>query len=294
MWRKQAATLIFLVFSGCAQRAWPTDSQRSQSFLPLEHSQLGGEPLRLFLQRRTAVLINGTLAVAEAGAKGQTLGIRFASGPNQSVNGPSHALAIDSRGYFLTAAHCLDHPHVYLIYSDGQTAHIAVPRVVANVNDTAGRVDFAILHVDATLPYVFEWSDSSKLASGQLAAAVGISSPMFISGTQLYFRETCLAGHVTSTVASKAGAIEITHDLPLRRGDSGGPLTTGDGRLFGVNTGATITCTGASISLTVRPSPEWVAHVIAEDLQEPREKTPAMANTLKAKTDAHLIVALSP
>ena len=62
----------------------------------------------------------------------QSLTLKFKAEPNTALVA-GHAVAIDRSGYFLTAAHCVDYPVNYLIFSDGQTARIAALRVVAKI-----------------------------------------------------------------------------------------------------------------------------------------------------------------
>ncbi len=229
--------------------------------------------------------------VAEAVASGQTLGVRFEKQPGKDVNGPSHAVAIDPRGYFLTAAHCLNEPSTYLIYFDGKSARIAVPRVVAKVFDSKQHLDFAVIHVDSTLPYVFEWSDAKELLAGQAALAVGSSALYADSAAHGFCTQICMGGQISSTNTGRDGTVVIYNNLPLRPGDSGGPLVTPDGKLVGLNTGVTVPSIGTSTSIAVRPDAAWVARVIEEDLKAPPDEAPAIA-ALKDKKAANLVVTL--
>ena len=154
--RAWLAVVLLWMLGGCAQFTPPSDGVRPASYQELSGVEVGGVPLERFLEQRTGIIINGSVSVAEVAANGPALAVRFKAEPNKTLNGPSHAVAIDGRGYFLTAAHCLEAPCTYLVYWDGRRARIVVPRVVAKGADRAHH-DFAIVHVDARLPDVFAW-----------------------------------------------------------------------------------------------------------------------------------------
>jgi S1-C subfamily serine protease len=288
---KRLPLWIAFTVAGCAHYVVPNDSQRIQSFQSIVQSGQTNRATELLIKQRTAVIINGHIEVAEAIGSGQTLGIRFRTVPRGYVNGPSHAVAIDSRGYFLTAAHCLNEPSIYLIYFDGQSAQIAVPRIVAKIQDCDKQLDFAVIHVDATLPYVFEWSSSKELMPGRVAVAAGSGSLHADSDTQALCTEMCMGGKISSTIVAGNGAAIIYHDLPLRPGDSGGPLATVVGNLLGLETGVRVAWTGTATSVAVRPDPVWVAHVIEDDMKVARQITPEIP-VLKNEKAANLVVSL--
>ena len=284
--------LTCLSIAGCAKFAPPTDMQRTQSFQPLSQARVGDESLETFLRQRTAAIIGGSLAVTEAQANGQTIAIRFKAEPDKLLRGPSRAIAIDSRGYFLTAAHCLEDPFNYLVYSDGTSARIAALRIVAKIKDEKTHLDFAIIHVDATVPYIFAWSGAAKDLQGNSAAAVGGASLYAISDSLAYDAPMCMAGRIISTTDAANGAVLIAHNVPIRFGDSGGPLATADGRLLGINIFGHLSWTGTMTNYAIRPDPAWITQTIAKDLQEPITSPPSISSPLQDKRKANLIITL--
>ncbi|HXE52330.1 MAG TPA: trypsin-like peptidase domain-containing protein [Tepidisphaeraceae bacterium] len=171
------------------------------------------------------------------------------------------ASAIDSRGYFLTAAHCARESDLYLGYMDSSGTKLARARVVAMPADP-DRDDFALIAVGAKVPYAFAWSDAREFAPNQAAAAVGLNFPGNRSGARALGLPTCVAGRVLSVQPMGKLAVRIRHNLPLRPGDSGGPLVWPDGKLIGVNTGA-----ARGASLAIRPDLTWIAKKISDDLR---------------------------
>jgi S1-C subfamily serine protease len=243
--------------TACTPYAFPGDRERVESFRSLASVRVAGESLDMYLRRRTAVLIG-------EGAGGE---IHI-----------SEAVSIDPRGYFLTAAHSLEATELHLFYFDGTRARVASPRVVAARRDKT-RDDFAVLHVDGTSPCVFEWADDDALSGAEVATAVGGGPDKASSQGLVVSKPQCLAGRIISTAPSGALATRIFHDLPLRPGDSGGPLATVKGKLIGINTGVSVTWLGEAVSLAIRPDRHWVWYQIDRDARmrgQTLKATPAL------------------
>jgi S1-C subfamily serine protease len=255
-----------IVASGCARFKLPSGEQRARSFDSAARAAGVDEAFARLLSRRTAVLITGDVSVAAAGPVGDgQLAVRFGAEPGRKAYSLSHAVPIDRRGYFLTAAHCLGDARTYLVYRDsGGDMRIAAPRVVAAQDDG----DYALLHVGAAVavaaaPHVFEWADAGKPATGQTVFGVGATILRVTEGGQAYVVPARMGGRVRRLrPADEKGAVLIAHDVPLRFGDSGGPLVAADGRLVGINIGGDVSLTGAVVYESVRPSARWVAEAI--------------------------------
>ena len=180
----------------------------------------------------------------------------------------------------------------YLVYFDGERARIAAPRVVAR----AGKgLDVAVIHVETTLPHVFAWSATRRTGPREMAVSVGRKEMARITDQVRYYGHAYFAGRITAVRRSAEGALAIHHDLPLRRGDSGGPLATTDGMLIGINTKGTLSM-GKQTAVGVRPDLSWVARVIQEDRsRSARERSAPHQQTPKSrlrKGAARLVISL--
>lgn len=162
---------------------------------------------------------------------------RFFEGPGGSAHGrmphraePSHeaigsGFIISSDGYVLTNAHVVDD-------ADDVNVRLYDRRVLdAEVVGTDKPYDIALLKVDADdLPTV-SLGDSSTLLPGQWVVAIG--SPF-------NFDHTVTKGIVSAVGRSFGGHDQtdvpfIQTDVPINRGNSGGPLFNMDGQVVGIN-----------------------------------------------------------
>ncbi len=262
-----------LLLAGCESYVASTDEERTASFKNYATSTIAGQPAEFYLQSRTAVILSGAYALA-ARSDGQTLTVFFRP---TAAGDYGHAAAIEADGYFITAAHCVSDTINYLIYFDGHSARIAVPRVVARQFDPEKALDFAILQVDARLPAVFAWARPGEFRPGATAFSVGCTAPYDLGLQQRAYEATCLAGHLGRLAAMSTGARVIVSDLPIRKGDSGSPLVTAGGRLLGVNSRVGLDREQARIQISVRPDPAWVARTIWEDQLRRGSGPPAVA-----------------
>jgi putative serine protease PepD len=184
----------------------------------------------------------------------------------------SCAAAIDRRGYFLTAEHCVDDGAVYLIRAEpGVQARARQARVVWQGNRKAGGPDLAILHIPETLGYVFEWADD--IAENDPVMAVGLNrTPKVLKGP------AWLGGKILELGRSEGegGGPTVLHDVPLQRGDSGGPLLNEKARLIGINVEGRVGLfrsllpnARASEGVAERPDRKWVEELIEKDAANP-------------------------
>ena len=229
--------------TACTPFAFPSDLRRANSFAPLARATVGAQSLDLYLRQRTAVLVGecpgGEMHISEA-------------------------VAVDPRGYFVTAAHCLEATQFHLFYFDGFHTRVATPRVVAVEADKV-HDDFALIHVAGTTRCVFQWAEPGLPGEADVAVAVGGGPDDPNSKSTLIPPPQCLAGRIVSLEPSGRIALRILHNLPLRPGDSGGPLATTNGKLIGINTGVRVSWLGEAVAMAIRPDPRWVRYRIDQD-----------------------------
>lgn len=155
---------------------------------------------------------------------------RFFGQPTQPHGEPRHesigsGFIISSDGYILTNNHVVDH-------ADKVTVRMQDRRVLtAKVIGTDKAYDIALLKVDAkNLPTV-TIGDSSALQAGQWVLAIGMPFDFDYTVTQ---------GIVSAVGRSVRGKDQsdvpfIQTDVPINRGNSGGPLFNLDGQVVGIN-----------------------------------------------------------
>jgi S1-C subfamily serine protease len=252
--------LLCLLCAGCVHDS--TTAQRDNSFLPYAGAKVGDAGLREFLIARSGVLVVGKqLVVADSGAGNRSPSI------HGQISGVGTAAAIDRRGYFLTAAHCVKNGPVWLLFPGNGGVEARLVRVVWRGDRSKNQPDLAVLAVSPPLQDVFEWTPACT--NGDSVVAVGISP---VSARLI--KTQCMAGKVLS-VAAEENAVSrhttISHSAPLRRGDSGGPLATADGRLIGINVSFEAGLQWKSLSLeplsgeAQRPDIKWLRQTIEHD-----------------------------
>jgi hypothetical protein len=179
------------------------------------------------------------------------------------------AAAIDRRGYFLTAAHCVQTGPVWLLFPSRRKMQAFRSRVVWRGDESRGQPDLAILHVPARLENVFAWA--TDFDGGEAAAALGVNSD-----NRHTIATQCMAGRLLSvTGQARSGGADhqlIWHDVPLRHGDSGGPLASMNGRLLGINVAGFLGLKWKRLSIEPlcwhahRPDPAGVQSIIEQDV----------------------------
>jgi S1-C subfamily serine protease len=145
------------------------------------------------------------------------------------------AAAIDQRGYFLTAAHCVEKSQRWLLFLREGKLQAERPRIVWRGGSKEGELDLAILCVSHSIGPTFQWAEAFTNGSQVVDLGLRLDGP----SRHLKAKPQYLAGRVLKvSAASTAGSLDYTvvsHSSPLRPGDSGGPLVLPDGRLLGVN-----------------------------------------------------------
>lgn len=264
-----AGLLALLVLAGCGTSAGPGDQKRAASFQPFANLQMGGVDVTDFIQARTAMIVAGV--ALEAGKNTQDGDTTLAS-----YRFPSHspgpwsrgsATAIDPRGYFMTAAHCIEPEPLTLIYLDRDTMKLAPNvRVVWRGNPKAGEPDLAVLCIGRPIRVFFEWT--APPPDGTAVIASGMNGNLDSEVNELQ----STAGKVLDTIQHEgktpaASFDTICHEAPVRAGDSGGPLITREGKLIAVTTDRGIAALRpiSPPGFAMQPNLPWLQSLIDAD-----------------------------
>lgn len=269
--------LLCLSYSGCSiQQFNAPQSKRKESLVPYRDAKIQGEAAPQFLARRSAILIR-TDKLKVTGSSKNFVTFQFdGKDPSRYEFDLGTAAAIDSRGYFLTAGHCVDNGIPYLSFLTDQKMQATPARVVWRGRPKGGP-DLALLHIPFSLKYVFAWS--SEIQPGEKIFIVGSGLAKF-PNIQLQ----AAAGKILPfprPVKTRPPALNFNHDAPLHQGDSGGPVVTHDGRLAGIDVGIQYkyylwklsgkqTCGDA-----LRPDPGWIKTLIEQDQMKLSKKIPS-------------------
>jgi S1-C subfamily serine protease len=258
-----ALAVVALGLSGCVSRQFLQDPEvRARSFAPHANRYVGFTEVRDYLAPRVALLVGGDEPPRQEWRNG-----------TMSIQGyMSCAAAIDRRGYFLTAEHCVDEGATYLIRAEpGAPPRARRARIVWQGNRKAGGPDLAIIHIPETLGYVFEWAD--EIAENDPVMAVGLNrTPKVLKGP------AWLGGKILKLGRSDGdeGNPTVLNDVPLQRGDSGGPLLNEKARLIGINVEGRVGLfrsllpnARAREGLAERPDRKWVEELIEKDAANP-------------------------
>ncbi len=254
--------LVFCLFSaGCVR--YSTPAKRDASFSPYAGAKVGQVSLREFLLARSAVLFEGgQLSVTVSGTNSRFLWIQG------TISAFGAAAAIDRRGYFLTAAHCVKKGPITLVFLDQGQLEAQSARVVWRGDVSKKEPDLAVLQVSLPLQEVFDWTPA--FTNGESIVAVGVSpvphQPM---------KTQCMAGKILRIAGGPEAVVphytRISHDAPLHHGDSGGPLVSIDGRLVGINCNLDLEFQWKHFSIepvfadAQRPDLEWLGQLIQQD-----------------------------
>ncbi|MBS0431040.1 MAG: trypsin-like peptidase domain-containing protein, partial [Proteobacteria bacterium] len=147
------------------------------------------------------------------------------NGPDRGAESMGSGFIISADGYILTNNHVVDH-------ADSVTVKLTDRRqLVAKVVGTDPQYDIALLKINASNLPVVTIGDSHSLKPGQWVVAIGSPFGFDNSVTQ----------GIVSAVGRSFGAVDqqyvpfIQTDVPINRGNSGGPLFNLQGQVVGVN-----------------------------------------------------------
>jgi S1-C subfamily serine protease len=264
-----AAVLICLI-SGCAFQQ--SQITRTISFRPYVGQHIGEVEFETFLRSRVACI--ATCEQSALTNKWKDGVFWFPDDVNVGC-----AAMIDPRGYFLTAAHCLVHKNVYLIFRNPKTAQGMPARIVWRGNVKAGEPDLAILRVEQPLNNAFNWADEVRNNEPVIAVGLGWTNKPF---RQIRHFDL-MAGQVLNVSKSESaiGGSKVSHDVPLQSGDSGGPLVDANGRLIGINVEGTprqvhwVLPKRMFPAKTERPDQKWLQEIIEQDWRAFSTASPA-------------------
>ena len=244
-------------------------SGRTNSFQPFASRQFDGVDVRTFLDARVALLF-----VSDHFPPTNEFLASFRS--NRVITGVKSsgcAAAIDRRGYFLTAAHCVDAKEFRMFgrefKTNGIVLRIMTARVVWQGDHGKGEPDLAILRIKRPIDCAFDLADEAE--NNAPVMAVG----MLRKDTTVFATMEFLGGTITGVqqrTGSEAGAI-ITTDVPLQPGDSGGPLVDTKGRLVAIDTEAFYPpghglLPGGYLSHSEHPDWKWVKEIVEKDFRD--------------------------
>ncbi|MDF1740133.1 MAG: serine protease [Verrucomicrobiales bacterium] len=247
-----------------------TDAVRDASFVPFKGVTVGSELLSRHVQKRTAFLLSG-VDLPEVTNADET-SVRGAGDSSGAVYYGS-AAAIDRRGYFVTAAHCVeDNPDkLRLTFLNDGAISVRQARVVYMGNPSTDNSDFAIVHVPMILSDVFDWADQFGMEDPVMCSGAEQAG----DGSRKHFKMVMSGGSIKALEnrVDSGNAYEIIrHSAPIYHGNSGGPLVDLQGRLVGVNFSATFSGgfmkkPSMKYSSAIRPDVKWVQRIIAKDLE---------------------------
>jgi S1-C subfamily serine protease len=257
---------FFLSQSLCRAIQWPSDSVRAQSLNLLP--AVATNQLLTAATRNSALLFYG-MEVTTHHSESNTITLAV-NGPPDSCLGAGVAVAIDARGYFLTAAHVVAEPPPFtLVFRDGSALRSAPARIVAQISRRSKwspGLDLALLHVEhVQLANVFAWAEidptprpnSVVLQLGEVAEK--------LTETNVVFQLSPVAGHFKKIVMLRSGGAVIRSDVPGRPGDSGGPLLDSHGELLAITAGLHFPVLGSPLAYATRPNLNWLRDTIEKD-----------------------------
>jgi len=254
--------VLCLSSAGCVHHN--TAAQRNASFSPYRDAKVGEESLWEYLSDRSAALITAERLDTNSP---RTNSFTFRNSSTNAWRGA--ATPIDKRGYFLTAAHCVEKGQFWLVFPQGDKMQVERARIVWRGDKKDGEVDLAVLCVSRPISPAFQWA--AEFTNGSPVVDLGWSlddhsrqvKPQWMAGRILKVAEALSKDSLDYTV--------ISHSSPMRPGDSGGPLVLSDGRLLGINVNVRLNLQWSHLSFEFehteahRPDLAWLRKVIDAD-----------------------------
>ena len=260
------ALLGSAILGGCSSLPYTPTAERDATFAPYRDTKIEGLPIQAFLGLRTGIVLAAAELTFEPEAKSAS-GLNFHANARLRVGS---AAAIDSRGYFLTAAHVVAHGPITVLFSDGSAVQHQSARLVWLGYNAPGSPDLALVHIDASLPATFAWSLEHRTGDAVFGGGLNYAKkglPRFDIGF--------VAGKlltIPTAAPTPEQTVSFTSDLLLHEGDSGGPLVDAHGRLLGINGVVTfglaraLGLPGKLTCYAVRPDTDWLRQLIEKDL----------------------------
>ena len=172
-----------------------------------------------------------------------------------STTGVGSGVILTSNGYILTNRHVIEGAKTLSVeLEDGHT-------YAAHVIEQSETRDLALIKIEATGLSAAHISDSSQIAVGQTALAIG--SPL---GT---YTETVTRGIVSGLgrtitvkdeVTGKPRTLEglIQTDAAINPGNSGGPLLDASGAVVGINTAVSTVAQGLGFAIPINDAKDLI------------------------------------
>src|ERR1051325_10387809 len=255
-----ACPLAFLFQAFAAQT--PTDASRTQTLRALDTGK--ARQLESAARRKTDIVLEGQ-SVNPFSTTNDIINVIIGGAPGSHL-GAAMAAAIDRRGYFLTAAHVADDEPLSVVFFDGKQLRALPARVVAKLsnNHKQAKLDIAVLHVNAELAEVFQWADLAKIRRSDFLMEIGRANIVDQSKTNGVVTNGVIgpiafAGKFEKTINLRGGGIAIRSEMPVRAGDSGGPVFTMEGELLGIMCGSAKPFLGREYDVANRPDPQWLS-----------------------------------
>jgi S1-C subfamily serine protease len=186
------------------------------------NTTIPGAATRQIVRERLSAVV-----VTSRGELGSWVNKRFSidNAPGDADGGS--AAPITGDGYFLTADHVLarsDEKNVFIIYGSGGNIVTAKARIVWRSKSD----DLALLHIPRKTPYFYRWTPPGQW----LSPGHGIIHGGMATG----FRSP--PGRLRTALSPEGmftGNRPFKIDIPLKPGDSGGPVIDSFGNLIGIN-----------------------------------------------------------
>jgi hypothetical protein len=125
-----ALALVLLVAACDGLRA--NEREKVSTLVPWQAACVGAEPAQSYLLKRSGMLLIGVDGMQEDASQPHPVSIPQLHGATPDTITGGAAVAVDERGYWLTAAHCVEGLPMMLITSDGSSMRWWIARVVWN------------------------------------------------------------------------------------------------------------------------------------------------------------------
>lgn len=260
-----AATLLVFLSSCTAPSGKPVKSTadwKTESLAAWKDRRVGKTPAFAYMPERIGYLVAGKALIFMIPKKdGMEMNIW-----SKSPFDVGSAAAVSEDGYYLTAAHCVKQAPLQLLGYDGRKIlHASGVRVIWKSG--SDRSDLALVHASVRPRGYFTMAGPSEIGGrGKPVLAGGLGG----------LKQNLSAGRIRKVFSYEENGVkylEILHDTPLEKGDSGGPLMDESGRLLGVSSkgGAwSLEVFGkywfnSRRSISVWVDPHWILSLIEED-----------------------------
>ena len=248
------AVFVCVLFPGCQE---PTNQERRASF-QVNKSNFEGDIQKVGKAVYHFISVDEELESISVEPITGKLTVKF--GTDRRFK-EALCVGIDESGYFLTAGHAVGN-FCYVLGEFNDRLDVRRARIVNRPRTGSQGSDFAILKVESTihwLPY------SPEVTHDQIVFAV-----VFVQGGDIGGGLDFASGKVKEVQSDPLGypAKLIDTSVPLRAGDSGGPLFDAGGELVGITQGWQFQLKGLDGKyrrLTCRPEWRLLSQIIEAD-----------------------------